>query len=189
MTSLNPKWMFYAFVSIIGLLIVSVGYTIYPRTVLKIHNYEVYNDISPLADRTMKDYTIMAGDDMEFDISFTKFMDVPCEVTVLLKQIDNGYLYPYEVVPRYITRMPIGSHHYKHSTLVPRSTPEGKYVFIRKYRCEVNPLNTFDTSITSNEFTINGKMADQRKEIEKGNAISEQNQFILRKMEKEIKKR
>lgn len=147
----------------------------FPRTPLEVHQYEVYNDISPQQNRTMKTFEVKAGEEIEFDISFTKSMDVTCEVTVLLKQVDNGYLFPYEIVPRYITRMPVGSHHYKNSTLVPRATPEGKYIFIRSYSCEINPLNTFKTSIKSNEFFVKGKVPSQLEAIMEGNETSKVN--------------
>jgi hypothetical protein len=162
----------------IGMLL----FLLWPRTPLAIHQYEVYNDISLAHDRSLKSYEVKAGEEIEFEIVFSKKMDVACEVTLLLKQVDNGYLYPYDDMPKRITRMPIVSNsHYQNAILIPTSTPEGKYVFIRSYSCPINPLNTFEVSKTSNEFMVKGRVKNQVELIKEGNEISRQNQNMMKK--------
>jgi hypothetical protein len=116
-------------------------------------------------------------------------MDVPCEVTLLLKQVDNGFLSPFDHIPPYITRMPTGQHHYQNTVLIPMATPQGKYVFIRNYRCFINTLNVATTSVTSNEFMVMGRAKNQLELIKEGNEISKVNTKKLDRIQNEMKKK
>lgn len=132
------------------LIAIVVGGMIYPSTVIDIQNFEVYEAVG--GDRQLKQYQVKAGDDLEFEVKFKKFKDATATVTVLLKQINNGYLYPYAETKT--TRMPVGQWHYKSSVLIPKATPPGKYVIIRTYRYYVNFLRTVDVEIVSNQFEV-----------------------------------
>jgi hypothetical protein len=181
--------LFYAIITTTMLIILGVIFLLIPRHPLIIHNYEVYNDISPNKDGVLKEYTIKAGEDIEFDIVFSKFMDVQCEVTVLLKQVDNGYLYPFDNLPRRLTRMPVvRNSHYKDSINIPISTPQGKYVFIRSYTCPINFLNTFEIKKVSNEFYVEGRIKTQSELIKEGNKLAKDTVNKLNRIEKKMKK-
>ena len=123
---------------------------VYPSKVIDIQNFEVYEAVG--GDRNLKLYQVKAGDDLEFEVRFKKFKDATATVTVLLKQIDNGYLYPYPETKT--TRMPVGQWHYKSSIPIPKATPPGMYVIIRTYRYYVNFLRTVDVELASNKFEV-----------------------------------
>lgn len=167
------------------MFILTVGYMVFPWKVIDIENFEVYNSISG----DMKEYSIPAGEEIEFEVVFNKHINAVASLTVLLKQIGNGYLYPFPEVR--VTRMPIGKHHYNSSLIIPKGTPPGRYVLIRTYRYIVNPLRTVDTEVTSNEFRVTKPVklsVDVLKLIESGNNISLENQKELKEIKKEIKK-
>lgn len=177
--------------AVILLVILGISvYLLYPRTPLIIHTYEVYNDISLTQNRSIKSYEIKAGEDIEFEISFSKRADVICEVTLLLSQVDNGYTFPYDDMPRRITRMPVkDNQHYKHVTHIPAVTPKGRYVFTRSYHCGVNPLQTYVTSIKSNEFDVVGKVRSQLDVLKEANKISQETNTRVKNIETEIKRK
>jgi hypothetical protein len=177
------RFMFGAMIFVVVVFVFSLGYMLWPRTPLKIHTFEVYDDLGGGA----KGYTIKAGENIEFEINFTKYIDANSEVTVLLKQKDNGYLMPLEEYK--LTRMPVGTHHYKNSVLIPRATPNGRYVIIRNYRYSLSPLRTEDITIESNEFTVKCKAPDPMKLISEGNEVSRLNTKKLDKLEKEMRKK
>jgi hypothetical protein len=177
------KIFLYATMAIPFLILITVVFMLWPRTPLKIHTFEVYDDLGGGA----KGYTIKAGENIEFEINFTKYIDANSEVTVLLKQKDNGYLMPLEEYK--LTRMPVGTHHYKNSVLIPRATPNGKYVIIRNYRYSVSPLRVEDITIESNEFTVQCKSPDPLQLIKEGNEVSRMNTKKLDKLEKEMRKK
>lgn len=174
--------MIVVFASIL-LLVVSLIVMLWPTKVIEVRNFEVYEAVG--GNRTMKAYTIPAGGELEFDVEFTKYIDATAQVTVLLKQIDNGFIHPYPETKT--TRMPIGHHTYKGAIVIPRTTPPGKYVFIRSYRHFVNPLRTTELVITSNVIEVTAPATPQIVIIEEGNKISMQNQRKLDKIEDRLK--
>jgi len=167
-------------ISIVALVL----FFLWPRHVIDIHSFEWYEAVG--GDRTMKSYQIKAGDIIEYEVKFTKYIDVSAEVTTVLRQIDNGYLYPYPTPM--ITRMPVGSYHYKTDWPIPRATPKGRYVIVRTYRHFVNVFQTVTTTVTSNEFDVVGIVEDQRNLIKEGNTTSTLNTKILKKLEEGMKK-
>jgi len=164
------------------LALISIGYMIYPGKVVDIINFEVYE----LVNDSLKSYQIHAGDEIEFEIYFKKYIDATANVTVLLKQVDNGYLYPYTEYK--ITRMPTGEHHYRSSLLIPKATPKGKYVIIRSYKYNINNLRTVDIEAVSNIFEVLPPGKSPLKLIEEGNITSLQNKKVLEELKKSIKK-
>lgn len=160
--------------------VISVLVMLWPSKILDIINFEAYEAIG--GNRTMKGYQIKAGDELEFEVRFKKYVDATATVTVLLKQVDDGYIYPYP--DNKTTRMPLGTWHYKSSLIIPKSTPPGTYVIIRTYRYFVNNFRTVDISVTSNRFDIIPPGPDPIKLIMEGNEVSRQNQKALKKLEK-----
>lgn len=178
----NPKNLLYAVYAVLLLVVIFFAYLLWPRTALTITQFDVYNDVGGY-----KEYTLKAGECVEYEIWFEKFLDVPVEVTVMLQQIDNGFLSP--LGETRITRMPVGKHHYKNSVTIPRATPDGKYVMIRSYRAFISPLKEDTLTVKSDPIYIEGKVESQTKLIEQGNITSRENQLIMKKIEKEMKKK
>jgi hypothetical protein len=167
------------------LMAITVGWLLYPYPITDIQMYEVYEAVD--GNRETRSYQIRAGDDLEFEINFTKHFDAPAEVSVLLKQVRNGYLYPYDRITT--TRMPLGKRHFKSAITIPRTTPPGTYILIRSYRYLVNPLNNPTVVAKSNEFEVRGKTPNPVAIIEDNAAIAKQVQKRLDRIEREMIKK
>jgi len=157
--------------------VVSVGMMIYPTKIIEIRNFEVFNLVN---ESPLKYYQIHAGEELEFEVWFKKYKHVAATVTVLLKQVNNGYLYPFPEVK--LTKMPLGEHHYRSSLVLPKATPPGMYIIVRNYHYVVNNLRTVDFEVTSNKFEVLPAGKSYRDLLKEGNLISLQNQQTLEQL-------
>jgi hypothetical protein len=158
--------------------VLSIGIMLYPTKIIEFKHFEVYDAVPALE---MKLYQIRAGEELEFEIEFEKYQHVAATVTVLLKQVNNGYLYPFPEVK--LTKMPLGRHHYRSSLILPKATPPGMYIIIRQYHYEVNNLRTVEFEIVSNQFEVVPPGKSYRELLKEGNLLSLQNQQTLQQLD------